>query len=183
MLAALPPAPYSNARNSGSMSSQLARRLTRAGFCATALKSGARNGFDICIWRTDCGTTCRSAVVDGLRLGGDDEFVWAELDASGDEQVAAHERARRTVTAVSSARSWMRDVSRAAVLARIVATPSRRLRVSVRSASVSSLSVFAFARSSRMSRAITWNLVRFVGPTLPRSAAPSTSRTARASTG
>ena len=31
------------------MSSQLASRLTVAGLVATALKSGARNGLDICI--------------------------------------------------------------------------------------------------------------------------------------
>ena len=88
-----------------------------------------------------------------------------------------------SVTAVSSARSWIREVSRAAVFARMVATPSSRLSSSVRSASVSSASVLARARSSRMSNAITWNLVRLLGPTLPRSAAFSTSRTARASTG
>ena len=75
------------------------------------------------------------------------------------------------------------DVSRAAVLARIVATPSRRLSCSARSASVIVLSALTRARSSRTSSATTWNLVRLDGLTGPRWAAASTSRTARASTG
>ena len=86
-------------------------------------------------------------------------------------------------TVASSPRSWMREVSRAAVFARIVATPSRRFSISARSESGTAGSFLALARSSRISSAITWNFVRPVGLTLPRSAAPSISRTARASTG
>ena len=77
----------------------------------------------------------------------------------------------------------MSEVSRAAVFARIVATPSSRFSVSARTSSLMSGSVFARARSSRTSTAITWNFVRPEGLTGPRDAAVSTSRTARASTG
>ena len=87
-------------------------------------------------------------------------------------------------TTASSASSESREVSRAAVLARIVATPSSRLSCSaLRCASVSSVSALTRARSSRTSSATTWNLVRADGVTGPRSDGASTSRTARASTG
>ena len=74
-------------------------------------------------------------------------------------------------------------MSRAAVFARIVAIPSRRLSCSARWASVLVSSARTRARSSRTSRATTWNFVRTEGSTRPRSAAASTSRTVRASTG
>src|SRR6478752_7228941 len=77
----------------------------------------------------------------------------------------------------------MRLVSRAAVLARIVATPSRRLSSSARVPSVTEVSALTRARSSRTRKAITWNLTRFVGPSFPRWALASTSRTLRARIG
>ena len=77
----------------------------------------------------------------------------------------------------------MSDVSRAAVLARIVATPSRRFSSSERTASVNPVSALTRARSSRTRKAITWNLTRLVGPSLPRCAFASTSRTLRARIG
>src|SRR5690554_3345181 len=183
MLATLPPEPYSKARNSGSSSSQLASLLL-AGFCFTGwLKSGARNG--LLSWReiTDCGTTCFSGATVGS--GASVAMIsWSGLNSAPDA-ISMSRRSLRAAseTTASSARSAIREVSRAAVLARMVATPSSLLRVSARSASVNESSVLAWARSSRINSAMTWNLVRFDGPTLPRSAAPSISRTARASTG
>ena len=80
--------------------------------------------------------------------------------------------------------SAIRDVSRAAVLARMVAMPSSRFSCSARAASLRSGSDFALARSSRIRKAMTWNFVRLVGPSfLPSVAFASTSRTLRASTG
>ena len=136
-------------------------------------------------WRatTDCGTTCFST---GACTGAGS---LAMMRSSGVISLPeAISRSRRSTFAesemtASSASSWMRDVSRAAVFARIVATPSSRFSTSARSASVTVRSVFALARSSRISSATTWNFTRFCGPTLPRSAAASISRTARASTG
>ena len=55
-------------------------------------------------------------------------------------------------------------MSRAAVFARIVATPSRRLSCSARWASLLVRSALTRARSSRTSSATTWNLVRPDGP-------------------
>lgn len=83
----------------------------------------------------------------------------------------------------SASSSWIRDVSRAAVLARIVATPSRRLSSSTRAGSPISASAFTLARSSRTRNAMTWNLVRFVGPSFPRWDFASISRTLRARIG
>ena len=77
----------------------------------------------------------------------------------------------------------MSDVSRAAVFARIVATPSRRLSSSARAESATAVSAFTRARSSRTRKAITWNLTRLVGPSFPRWALASTSRTLRARIG
>ena len=88
-------------------------------------------------------------------------------------------RRRRPRRAASSS-----EVSRAAVLARIVATPSSRLSCSARWASVLVVSALTRARSSRTSSATTWNFVRTDGQHRRRAAtALSTSRTARASTG
>ncbi len=83
----------------------------------------------------------------------------------------------------SASSSWMSEVSRAAVFARIVATPSSRLSSSTRAASVISVSAFTLARSSRTRNAITWNFVRFVGPSFPRWDFASISRTLRARIG
>ena len=88
------------------------------------------------------------------------------------------------LAAWSTSSSWMSDVSRAAVLARIVRDAVEALeqlgRARRRPASVSA---FTRARSSRTRNAITWNLTRLVGPSLPRWAFASTSRTLRARIG
>ena len=83
----------------------------------------------------------------------------------------------------SASSSWMSDVSRAAVLARMVATPSSRLSSSARAASPMSASALTLARSSRTRNAITWNLTRLVGPSFPRWDLASISRTLRARIG
>ena len=77
----------------------------------------------------------------------------------------------------------MSDVSRAAVLAMIVAMPSSRVSSLVRSESVSVLSPLMRVRSSRTSAATTRNRTRFDGLTLPRSAEFSIVRTVRARIG
>ncbi len=75
------------------------------------------------------------------------------------------------------------EVSRAAVRARIVATPSRRLSCVALNASVVVPSDFTRARSSRTSSATTWNLVRTEGRMAPRATSACTSLTVMASTG
>ena len=183
MVAAPPPAPYSKERNSGSMSSQLPSRLTVLDFACTALKSGARNGFDICICRTDAGTTCFSTCL-SIGLGST-----AIMSSSGlSSTPAASSRSRRSalaaaVTGASSASSPMRLVSRAAVLARMPASPSRRFCSFERSESLRVLSVFTRARSSRSSSAATWKRARLAGFSGPFCTAASTSRAARARIG
>ena len=82
-------------------------------------------------------------------------------------------------TTASSASSDSRAVSRTAVLARIVAMPSRRLSCSARW--VWLLVACTRACSSRTSSATAWNLVRTAGVTRRRSTAVSISRTERAS--
>ena len=86
-------------------------------------------------------------------------------------------------TVASSASRESSVVSLAAVLARIVATPSSRLSWSAFLDSVSSVSALIRARSSRTRSATTWNLVRADGETGPRWERASTSLTARARTG
>ena len=66
-------------------------------------------------------------------------------------------------TTASSARSASSAVSRTAVFARIVAMPSRRLSCSARWVSLLVSSARTRARSSRTSRATTWNFVRVDG--------------------
>ena len=177
-----PPEPFSNDRNSGPSSSQVASRRGPAGRFGALEKSGARNG--LASWReiTACGTTRRwLLVVTGAGSGG-------AVSSGGSSAPAARSMSRlrdlaASETTASSASSWSSEVSRAAVFARIVATPSRRLSCAARWASVLAASALTWARSSRTSRATTWNLVRLLGDTGPRWAADSTSRTARASTG
>ncbi len=79
--------------------------------------------------------------------------------------------------------SARREVSRAAVLARIVATPSRRLSCVALNASVVVASALTRARSSRTSSATTWNFVRTEGRIAPRATSACTSLTVMASTG
>ncbi len=175
-------AAYSKERSRGVISSQPASRRARTGReTGGALKSGARNGFASCRATTVFGTTRRTAdsgAASGSGAGG----------SSGASIPAAVIISRRSVVAASdrtasSASSWSRRGSRAAVFARIVATPSSRRSCSARYASVADWSVLTRLRSSRTSRATTWNLVRIDGLIAARSTAPSTSRTALARTG
>jgi hypothetical protein len=105
--------------------------------------------------------------------------------SSAPDSSSQSRRMRRATGEVawSTSSSWISEVSRAAVLARMVATPSRRLSSSARAASVTAVSALTRARSSRTRKAMTWNLTRFVGPSLPRWALASTSRTLRARIG
>src|SRR5699024_11692652 len=84
---------------------------------------------------------------------------------------------------VAGSRGDNREGSCAAGRARMVATPSRRLSTSARAELEMSASALMRARSWRTSSAITWNLTRFVGPTLPLTDLASTSRTRRARIG
>ncbi|OIQ74040.1 hypothetical protein GALL_443160 [mine drainage metagenome] len=74
-------------------------------------------------------------------------------------------------------------MSRAAVLASSVATPSRRLSSWARRDAVRAPSALTRSRSSRTSSATTWNFVRTAGRVGGRRTAPSTSRATSASTG
>ena len=119
----------------------------------TAEKSGARKGF--ASWRamTVWGTTRRVVVA-----------AWAGASGSGSgagSRPAARSRSflRSTAwgeTKAPSASSSSREVSRAAVLARIVAMPSSRDSIATRSLSGAVVSALTRARSSRTSRATTW---------------------------
>ena len=102
----------------------------------------------------------------------------ADVSISRRSDLAASE------TTASSPRRAKREGSRMALLARMVAMPSRRLSWADFWASVVSSSSRTWVRSSRTSRAMTWNFVRTEEvATGPRCTAVSTSRTARASTG
>src|SRR6476620_5308413 len=174
--------PCSNDRNSGPSSSQLARRPAALLRCATEEKSGARKGLASCLLTTDCGTTRRSGAAE-VATG---SFGVAGSGAGSSPAASSISRLSdlaASETTASSASNASSEVSRAAVLARIVAIPSRRLSCSARCASLLARSALTRARSSRTSRATTWNLVRPEGRTGPRWAPASTSRTARASTG
>ena len=137
--------PYSKARNKGPSSSQSPSRLVVGRGDGTAEKSGARKGF--ASWRavTVTGTTRRDAgevgVRAGLRLG-----LRFGLAARPEEVVLQAHRGGRDHGA--SASSSSSEVSRTAVLARIVAIPSSRVNTAARSASGAEVSAFARARSS-----------------------------------
>ena len=181
MQAVAPPPTYSKDLKRGSSSSQLASRRSRGRCSSAAEKSGTRNGLASRRAMTDCGTTRRGEEVAAVSgLGGS--------SSSGASMPACLSIWRRSArapseTSASSASSCSSEVSRAAVLARMVAMPSRRLSCSPRRPSATSVSALIRERSSRTSSATTWKVARPWGITLPRSAACSTSRTARASTG
>ena len=174
--------PSSKARKRGVSSSQSPSRLVVGRGDGTAEKSGARKG--LANWRamTLCGTTRR---VDGARPAA----AWGSCTSSGSgSRPPARSRSFLRLTAegettTPSASSSSSEVSRTAVLARIVAMPSSRVSTAARSASGVEVSLLTRARSSRTRRATTWYAVRPLGPTLPRCAAASTCRTALARTG
>ena len=136
MQADAPLAAYSNDVSSGPISSQPASRRGRTGRAAPE-KSGTRNGLARRRETTDCGTTWRSAA-GGARSRDRRPASPARvgLDAGGGEHLALELAARSRRSAASSASSTSREVSRVAVFARIVATPSSRLSCSARCASV-----------------------------------------------
>ena len=105
MLATLPPAPYSNARNSGSRSSQLASRRLVGLVTFGWEKSGARKGLDS--WRatTDCGTTWRSAA--GSRFSGSLAMISSSGLSSTPDAINRSRRSRLAAsdTVASSPRS------------------------------------------------------------------------------
>ena len=181
MQAEAPLAAFSNDLSSGVSSSQPASRCPRALLFAAALKSGARNG--LASWRaaTDCGTTLRSRPASTTGSVATTSSGTASTPAAS--SISRLSLLAESETSASSASRARSEVSRAAVLARIVATPSSRLSCSLRCASVLVSSALMRARSSRTSRATTWNFVRTDDITDPRWTAASTSRTARASTG
>ena len=106
--------------------------------------------------------------------------------ASSSRPAAARISASRLLvpgsTSASSVSRASSELSRAAVRARIVATPSMRLSCSARCDSPVSAACTR-ARSSRTSRATAWKVSRVDGRTRPRWTATSMSRTALASTG
>jgi hypothetical protein len=170
------------------MSSQLSRRRRGASAGWTLLKSGGRNG--LASWRalTDCGMTWRCASSGGTTSAGAGLVVVMMSSSGLSSAPDSSSQSRRSfwatgVVAASASSRVMSEVSRAAVFARIVATPSRRFSSSVRIAGSISWSALTLARSSRTRNAMTWNLVRLVGPTLPFCAFASTSRTLRARIG
>ena len=172
----------SNELSSGPISSQVASRRGCADRVWEPEKSGVRNGLASCRWITDCGTTrlLATRTTDSSSASGS--------SSSGTSAPAATSISRlrslaASETSASSASSESREGSRAAVLARMVATPSRRLSCSALCDSELSPSARTRSRSSRTSRAMTWNLVRSERRTSPRATPFSTSRTARASTG
>ena len=145
--------PYSKARKSGPSSSQLPSRFVVGRAAGTAEKSGARNG--LASWRaiTVGGTTRR--VVEAACVGG------SGSGSGAGSRPAARSRSflRSTAegeTKAPSASSSSSEVSRAAVLARIVAMPSSRDSIATRSDSGTVVSALTRARSSRTSRATTW---------------------------
>ena len=176
---ASPPA-RSKELSSGPSSSQLARRRGREVRCGTAEKSGARKGFASCREITDCGTTRRSgpagtvAVSAGAISSGAGSMPRSRSISRLSDRAASE-------TPESSASSASSPASRTAVVARMVAMPSRRLSCSARWLSLPA-AARTRARSSRSSRATAWNFVRTAGVTRPRWAAASTSRAVRAST-
>ncbi len=178
-----PPDASSKALNNGPNSSQLANRWVLGLRCSTVEKSGVRKGFASCRAITDWGTTRRSTCSVGADSGsGSDSSEATDAWPAARCMSRRSSLASKLISAFSSS-STSKEVSRVAVFARIVATPSRRLSWAAFCAALSSVSAFSRERSSRTSSATTWNLVRPLDFTRPRCDIASTSRTARASTG
>jgi hypothetical protein len=148
--------PYSKARNSGESSSHPPSRFVRGLGAGRAEKSGARNGFASCRAMTVLGTTPRGdadangAVGETTGVGSGSGSRPAARSRSFFRSMAADDTTAPSVSSSSS------EVSRAAVFARIVAMPSRRVSIAVRSDSLMVVSALTRARSSRTSSATTW---------------------------
>ncbi len=185
MLAMPPPAPYSNDLNSGPSSSQFASRRVGGAAGAGRSRSGSRNGFASTRALTDGGTTWRSCSLARAGSSGSGSGSSSTTISTPPSNSMCLRMARAVSESLASgSSSGSTEVSRAAVRARMLAMPSRRFSVSARSGSLSGVAgSFACVRSSRISTAMTWNFVRLTGLSLPRWAACSISRTARASTG
>ena len=179
MHAEAPPPARSNDRSSGPSSSQPASGVGRGALGRAAEKSGARKGLASCRETTDCGTTRGLVAAAGSSTGGTSSVpvsIPAVRSISRLSDLASSE------TTASSARSARSAGSRTAVIARVVAMPSRRLSCSARCVSLRVSSARTRARSSRSSSATAWNFVRVAGVTRPLRRAASTSRTVREST-
>ena len=163
---ALPP--YSKERNSGPSSSQVASRRALGRRSSAAEKSGDEER--VGELPLDAPTAARRGA--RARRAARRRRARAPPPPRASMPAAAIISRRSSLaeseTVASSASRESSEVSLAAVLARIVATPSSRLSWSARLASVSSVSALMRARSSRTSRATTWNLVRADGETGPR---------------
>ena len=142
-------------------------------------KSGARKGFASCREITDCGTTFGSVRAGAVAVSTGDLFG-RRLNAEVRTISSLSDRAA-SETPAPSASSASSPASRTAVVARMVAMPSRRLSCSARSLSVPA-AARTRARSSRSSMATAWNFVRTAGVTRSRPTAASSSRAVRAST-
>ncbi len=116
-----------------------------------------------------------------LRAGGSGrglrrrDLFGCRLDAELSQHLALERPGRvGNVGVLGEQRQVQAEASRTAVVARMVAMPSRRLSCSARRLSVPA-AARTRARSSRSSRAMAWNFVRTAGVTRPRWAAASTS--------
>ena len=178
MHAGAPPPARSKELSSGLSSSQPARRRGREVRCGTAERSEARKGFASCREITDCGTTCRSGATEAVAVS--TGAISSDAGSMPRSRIISSLSDRaESETPESSASSASSPASLTAVVARMVAMPSRRLSCSARCLSVAT-AAWTRARSSRNSRATAWNFVRTTGVTRPRRVASSTSRAIRA---
>ena len=173
--------PSSKERNSGPSSSHVASRPCTRRRSRPMPKSGTRNGLASWCWTTDCGTTRRSPRPGPASSSGLGSSATTSTPAL--RSISRRRSRALSVTTASSESRAKSEGSRVAVLARIVAMPSRRLSSSAFWASVSSVEARTSPRCSRTSSATTWNRTRWPGASGPRWTADSSSRTARASTG
>ncbi len=141
MQAAAPSEARSKDSRSGSMSSQVARIVELGRRCSAPEKSGVRNGLDSWRERTAAGTTARSLTGRSSSSAGTSSVTSRPAAAC----ISRLSSQAASETWASSARSASSEVSRAAVLARIVPMPSSRLSCSARCGSVRVVSVFTRA--------------------------------------
>ena len=173
--------PSSKERNSGPRSSHVDSRPCTLRRSRPMPKSGTRNGLASWCWTTDWGTTRRSSSPGPASSDGLGSSTATSMPAL--RSISSRRSRALSVTCASSESRPKREGSRVAVLARMVAIPSRRLSSSAFCASVSAVDAFTSPRCSRTRSATTWNRTRCPGASGPRCTADSSSRTARASTG